>query len=102
MTWHLNRIICRFVFGLLYVEERYEHPATFSAYAMIALCCRIDLSRKRKDIQKEVIEQVVGKTVLTRYNNKTYRIDDVLFDENPLSTFTNSAGVEQSYMDYYK
>lgn len=26
-------------------------------------------------------------TVITRYNNKTYRIDDIDFESNPTSTF---------------
>lgn len=38
--------------------------------------------------QQEVIKALVGKVVLTRYNNKCYRVDDILFDSNPRATFT--------------
>lgn len=38
---------------------------------------------------------------LIRYNNKTYRIDDVDFENTPESTFTNSRGQEISYLQYY-
>jgi len=30
---------------------------------------------------------LVGKIVLTRYNNMCYKIDDISWDESPLSTF---------------
>ena len=40
--------------------------------------------------------------VFSRYNNKTYRIDDVAFDQNPRCTFTFHTGEQMSYMDYYK
>lgn len=39
--------------------------------------------------------------VITRYNNKTYRIDDVAYDKSPRDTFDHG-GVETSYIDYYK
>ena len=40
--------------------------------------------------------------VLLRYNNKTYRIDDVAFDQNPKCTFTFHTGEQMSYLDYYR
>jgi len=52
--------------------------------------------------QSEVTKQLVGAVVLTRYNNKTYRIDDIAWDKNPESTFTSYTGEEMSYIDYYK
>lgn len=39
---------------------------------------------------------------LNRYNNKTYRIDDVAFDQNPRCTFPFHNGEQMSYVDYYK
>lgn len=36
-----------------------------------------------------------------RYNNKTYRIDDIDWDKNPMSTFTTRTG-EISFMQYYE
>lgn len=56
-----------------------------------------------QDLFKRNVEQaVLGATVLTRYNNKCYRIDEVLWNMNPLSTFTKGNGEEISYADYYK
>ncbi|KAG5670554.1 hypothetical protein PVAND_000808 [Polypedilum vanderplanki] len=51
-----------------------------------------------KDMAKK---GVVGNIVLTRYNNKSYRIDDIDFSQNPLSTF-KKGDREISYADYYK
>lgn len=39
--------------------------------------------------------------VTTRYNNKSYRVDDIVFDKNPTHTFTHGNS-EISYVDYYK
>lgn len=36
-----------------------------------------------------------------RYNNKTYRIDDIAWDHTPMNTFTK-ADKEVSFKDYYK
>lgn len=38
----------------------------------------------------------------SRYNNKTYRIDDIDFDKNPLTKFKTRDGSEISFVDYYK
>ncbi|XP_043928563.1 piwi-like protein 4 [Protopterus annectens] len=46
-------------------------------------------------------KELVGQIVLTRYNNKTYRIEDIDFSVNPTHTF-KKAGTEISYVDYYK
>lgn len=39
--------------------------------------------------------------VLTDYNNKTYRVDDVDFAASPMSTFNTKDG-DISYVEYYK
>lgn len=39
--------------------------------------------------------------VLTHYNSRTYRIEDVDFDASPSSTFTKKNGEVISYRDYY-
>lgn len=50
----------------------------------------------------EFQERVIGNVVLTFYNNKTYRIDDVDFSMTPESTFAKRDGEQISYMEYYK
>lgn len=36
-----------------------------------------------------------------RYNNKTYRIDDINWEMNPRSKFQGRDGKEQSFVEYY-
>lgn len=45
-------------------------------------------------------QKVLGMTVLTSYNDKTYRIDDVDFDLTPSSTFDRK-GVQVAIKQYY-
>jgi len=40
--------------------------------------------------------------VCSRYNNKTYRIDDIDFQANPMTKFKLKNGEETSFVDYYK
>jgi len=46
-------------------------------------------------------KMLVGETVLTKYNNKTYKIDDIDWNSKPSHTFSYRDG-EISYADYYK
>ena len=50
---------------------------------------------------ERVSNALVGLNVLTRYNNRMYRIDDILFDKNPESTF-DCQGKLLSFTNYYK
>ena len=47
-------------------------------------------------------KELVGSVVLTRYNNKNYRIDDIAWHLTPTSTFTTSKGEEITFEQYYK
>lgn len=57
--------------------------------------------RSMERFREEVFNQLIGTVVLTRYNNRTYRIDDIMWDENPLTTFNYHTG-QITYYDYYK
>lgn len=60
------------------------------------------IRRVEHDFTAKCRETVLGMTVLTDYNNNTYRIDDILFDARPTDTFTRKDGTEISYIDYYQ
>ncbi|KAK3727509.1 hypothetical protein QZH41_018372 [Actinostola sp. cb2023] len=71
----------------------FQHCVTF----------RVDMYSKFKErFEDETTKQLVGTIVLTRYNNKTYRIDDIEWKKNPLGTFTSHTGEQMTYVDYYK
>jgi len=58
-------------------------------------------TRARGNFHDLATRNLVGEIVLTRYNNKTYRIDDIDWDKNPRNTFTTPQG-EVSFVDYYR
>lgn len=51
--------------------------------------------------KERVMSFLVGQTVMTNYNNKTYRIDDINWDADPMSTFDKRGGGNISFIDYY-
>ncbi|KAK2508067.1 hypothetical protein MC885_008648 [Smutsia gigantea] len=65
---------------------------------MTDLCHRTGTSSFTQTCEK----QLLGLIVLTRYNNKTYRIDDIDWSVKPVHTFRKRDGTEITYVDYYK
>lgn len=51
--------------------------------------------------REEALKLLINKSVLTIYNNRTYRIDDIDFSNNPMSSFEYRGG-ETTFVDYYK
>ncbi|KAL4223114.1 Piwi-like protein 1 [Mactra antiquata] len=47
-------------------------------------------------------KKLVGQIILTKYNNKTYRIDDIDWNKKPHDTFQLRDGSRISYKDYYQ
>ncbi|XP_040196101.1 piwi-like protein 4 [Rana temporaria] len=47
-------------------------------------------------------KEFLGMIVLTRYNNKTYRVDDIDWNTKPSDTFPKKDGSVITYVDYYK
>lgn len=58
------------------------------------------LKKDRDNFKRNFQSQIIGQTVLTAYNNKTYRIDDVDFEKTAESTFRRKDD-EISYVQYY-
>ncbi|ERL89822.1 hypothetical protein D910_07182 [Dendroctonus ponderosae] len=52
--------------------------------------------------KEAALRNLLGSLVLTKYNNKSYIIDDILWDMTPRDTFPTSDGREISFMEYYK
>ena len=57
--------------------------------------------QKGHDWQEAVSEGLVGCTVVTRYNQKTYKVDRVDYGMSPETTF-DKQGTQTSYSEYYK
>ena len=61
------------------------------------------VQRNPKGFQDECVKSLVGLVVLTRYNNKTYRIDDIIWDKTPSHTFPcKNTGESMTFIEYYK
>ncbi|KAE8573998.1 Putative Argonaute 3 [Halyomorpha halys] len=56
----------------------------------------------QKHWRDEFVQLILGQSVLTKYNNKVYRIDDVSFEECPNDCFEKSNGEKVRYVDYYR
>ncbi|XP_073445031.1 piwi-like protein 2 isoform X2 [Dendrobates tinctorius] len=57
--------------------------------------------QSRESFQDEVTKQLLGSIVITRYNNRTYRVDDIDWNKSPKDVFTMSDGTNISFIDYY-
>ena len=76
------------------VSTIFPHPPSPSSYTLYA--------NHQHGFQEEATRQILGCVVLTRYNNRTYRVDDIVWDKNPQSTFVDSSGQPVRFLDYYK
>jgi aubergine-like protein len=60
-------------------------------------------NRCRGDIASEIKKALIGVTILTSYNKRTYKVDDIDFDKSPKDSFALDAdGTETTYQQYYK
>ena len=50
-------------------------------------------NRSRNDPQGEIRKALIGATILTSYNKRTYKVDDVDFDHSPKDRFNQ--GLQQ-------
>ena len=63
----------------------------------------VEVKNRQTGRLKEALEQeLVGTIVMTRYNNRSYRIDEIDLTKNPTHTFTKSDGTVISYIDYMR
>ncbi|KAL0280141.1 UNVERIFIED_CONTAM: hypothetical protein PYX00_001523 [Menopon gallinae] len=61
-----------------------------------------DCYKQSQSYRQTFQQMIIGQIVLTDYNNKTYRIDDVDFSTNPASKFKMKNDEEISYVEYYE
>lgn len=58
--------------------------------------------RNSQSFQEVALKRLLGRGIITRYNNKTYRVDNVDFDLCPEDTFTDEHGNTRTFVEYYK
>ncbi|XP_070820400.1 piwi-like protein 2 [Chaetodon trifascialis] len=54
-----------------------------------------------ENFQDECTKELVGSIVITRYNNRTYRIDAIEWNKSPKDTFTLMDGTKTTFVEYY-
>ncbi len=95
--------------GYVTAVDEYEDGIMLNLDVSHRLLCQstvldtlVNIHTSDKENFKELaLTALLGSVVLTRYNNKTYRIDDIDWDNTPKSTFMmNDRSV--SYMEYYR
>ena len=60
-------------------------------------------NRCRGDVCTEIKKALVGFTILTSYNKRTYKVDDIDFEMSPKEKFVLDAdGTETTYHDYFQ
>lgn len=85
----------------------------------IMMCCEISNKILRTDTVLNQMEEIIkrggptasfrsmvekallGAIIITRYNNRTYRIDEIAWDKHPDDEFDGRNGQKTSYMKYY-
>ncbi|KAM8887213.1 piwi-like protein 2 isoform 2-T2 [Spinachia spinachia] len=57
--------------------------------------------QSKENFQDECTKELIGSIVITRYNNRTYRIDAIEWDKSPKDTFTLMDGTNTTFVEYY-
>ncbi|XP_060081293.1 piwi-like protein 1 [Ylistrum balloti] len=107
ITQHKLRVVPGFITSIL----QYEHKAMLCAdisHKIMRIDTVLDMmydlynagDRGGESFYEKCTRKFVGSIVLTRYNNKTYRVDDIEWDVHPTSTFKRREG-EISFKEYY-
>ncbi|XP_014672869.1 PREDICTED: piwi-like protein 4 [Priapulus caudatus] len=61
-----------------------------------------ELNQRGGNFHESCARTIIGSIVLMKYNNKTYTIDDIEWNENPSSTFPERDGTAITYNEFYK
>ncbi|KAL0979232.1 hypothetical protein UPYG_G00182460 [Umbra pygmaea] len=64
-------------------------------------CMNVIYEQSRESFQDECTKELIGSIVITRYNNRTYRIDDIEWGKSPKDSFTMVDGSTTTFIDYY-
>ncbi|XP_069895705.1 piwi-like protein 4 [Dipodomys merriami] len=90
--------------------SHYESSLLFSAdvnykilrnKSVLELLTDLEHSAGMSEFTQICEKQLIGRVVLTRYNNRTYRIENINWSLKPVHTFRRRDGSEISYVDYY-
>ncbi|XP_068616993.1 piwi-like protein 2 [Brachionichthys hirsutus] len=55
----------------------------------------------RENFQEQCTKELLGSIVITRYNNRTYRIDAIEWKKSPKDSFVLMNGTQTTFVEYY-
>ncbi|KAI5613348.1 piwi-like protein 2 isoform X1 [Silurus asotus] len=58
--------------------------------------------QSRESFKDQCTKELIGSIVITRYNNRMYRIDDIEWSKSPKDSFTMADGSETTFIEYYR
>lgn len=79
-----------------------QHGLGASPQASPPRCRHSIYKQDPNSFQDECTKQLVGSVVITRYNNRTYHVDDIDWNKTPRDRFTLASGEEVTFVDYYR
>uniref|UniRef100_A0A667YYV3 Piwi-like protein 2 n=1 Tax=Myripristis murdjan TaxID=586833 RepID=A0A667YYV3_9TELE len=62
---------------------------------------KVMYQQSSENFQDACTKELIGSIIITRYNNRTYRIDDIEWNKSPKDTFTLHDGSQTTFLDYY-
>nr|XP_023021942.1 piwi-like protein Ago3 [Leptinotarsa decemlineata] len=83
---------------MLCLDTQHRVMRTQNAYELLTEL-RISDSNRFKEVANS---NLIGSCIFTKYNNKTYIIDDVAWDMTPRDTFPTRDGRNITFIEYYK
>lgn len=96
--WELNTLLWYQCLRWAVSKVKHRTSSPLKVYCFCSIELKLSAGQCFQTAAKTAL---IGRTVLTRYNCTTHRIDDILFDKNPMSTF-DCQGELMSFSDYYK
>ncbi|XP_060528061.1 piwi-like protein Ago3 isoform X2 [Cylas formicarius] len=84
---------------LLCLDTQHKVLRNQNAYELLT---EIRCASDPRMFKENAMKNIIGSCVFTRYNNKTYIIDDLLWDMTPNDTFPTRDGNTITFVDYYK
>lgn len=73
----------------------------FNIDSVLQVIANISRETSSDNFKTAVCNQLIGQTVMTMYNKRTYKIDDIAWEEKPSDEFELKDGKKTSFKDYY-
>ncbi|XP_056639087.1 protein argonaute-3 [Diorhabda sublineata] len=83
---------------MLCLDTQHKVMRTQNAYELLKELRAAD----PKNFKQLATSSLIGSCIFTKYNNKTYTVEDIAWDMSPQDTFPTRDGNSISFIDYYK